>query len=144
MIDAAKSAGVTRIIYTSILKGPANPMILAQDHIAAEAALHAAGTPATILRIKWYTETFTGALGAAAPHGAMIGAAGEGRVSSAARKDYAKAIAATAFDVAHAGKTCELAGDIATPAPTSPPQWPGLRASRWPTCRCGRRIMPRP
>ena len=65
MIDAAKSAGVTRIIYTSILKGPANPMILAQDHIAAEAALLASGIPATLLRNGWYTENSTGALGAA-------------------------------------------------------------------------------
>ncbi len=41
------------------------------------------------------------------------GAAGEGRVSSAARQDYAEAIAVTALDAAHAGKTYELAGDSA-------------------------------
>lgn len=110
-IAAAKAAGVRRLVYTSILKGEANPMILAQDHIATEAAIRDAGLPATILRNGWYTENYTGALGAAVQHGAILGAAGEGRVNSAARKDYAEAIAVTALDAAHAGRTYELAGD---------------------------------
>jgi NAD(P)H dehydrogenase (quinone) len=113
VIAAAKAAGVGRIVYTSILKGDASPMILAQDHIATEAALAEAGVPATILRNGWYTENYTGSLGAALEHGAMIGAAGEGRVASAARKDYAEAIAVVALDATHAGKTYELAGDTA-------------------------------
>jgi NAD(P)H dehydrogenase (quinone) len=112
-IAAAKAAGVKRILYTSILKGDANPMILAQDHIATEAALKDSGIPATLLRNGWYTENSTGALGAAIQHGAMIGSAGEGRISFAARKDYAEAIAITALDASHAGKTYELAGDTA-------------------------------
>lgn len=64
-IQAAKEAGVARILYTSILKGDASPLILAQDHIATEVALREAGIPATILRNGWYTENYTGALGAA-------------------------------------------------------------------------------
>ncbi|OYU39709.1 MAG: NAD(P)-dependent oxidoreductase [Pseudorhodobacter sp. PARRP1] len=112
VIDAAKAAGVKRIIYTSILKGDASPMILAQDHIATEAALHAAGIPATILRNGWYTENYTGSLKPSVEHGALIGASGAGRIASAARADYAEAIAVTALDDAHAGKTYELAGDI--------------------------------
>lgn len=112
-IAAAKAAGVKRILYTSILKGDQNPMILAQDHIATEAAIREAGIPATILRNGWYTENYTGSLGAALEHGAIIGAAGEGKVNSAARKDYAEAIAVAALDAAHTGKTYELAGDAA-------------------------------
>lgn len=113
VIAAAKQAGVKRMLYTSILKGDASPMILAQDHIATEAAIKSSGIPATILRNGWYTENYTGALGAAVQHGAIIGAAGEGRVNSAARKDYAEAIAVTALDASHAGKVYELAGDAA-------------------------------
>ncbi len=112
-IQAAKEAGVSRILYTSILKGDASPLILAQDHIATEADLRKAGIPATILRNGWYTENYTGALGAALAHGAMIGAAGNGQVASAARKDFAEAIAVTALDASHAGMTYELAGDTA-------------------------------
>jgi NAD(P)H dehydrogenase (quinone) len=104
---------VGRIVYTSILKGAANPMILAADHVATEAALAGSGVAHTVLRNGWYTENFTGALGAAVQHGAILGAAGEGRVSSAARKDYAEAIAVTALDGAHSGKVYELAGDAA-------------------------------
>lgn len=113
VIAAAKAAGVKRLIYTSILKGDQSPMGLAQDHIATEAAIRDAGIPATLLRNGWYTENYTGALGAALQHGAIIGAAGEGRVNSAARKDYAEAIAVVALDEAHTGKTYELAGDTA-------------------------------
>jgi NAD(P)H dehydrogenase (quinone) len=111
VIAAAKAAGVKRLIYTSILKGDASPMILAADHIATEAAIRDSGIPATILRNGWYTENYTGALGAAVQHGAIIGAAGQGRVTSAARKDYAEAIAVTALDDSHANKIYELAGD---------------------------------
>ena len=111
VIAAAKAAGVGRIVYTSILKGDASPMILAADHIATEAALRESGLATTILRNGWYTENYTGALGAALEHGAILGAAGEGRVATAARKDYAEAIAVTALDASHAGKVYELAGD---------------------------------
>jgi NAD(P)H dehydrogenase (quinone) len=111
VIAAAKDAGVGRIIYTSILKGDASPMILAQDHIATEAAIRDSGIAFTILRNGWYTENYTGALGAALEHGAILGAAAEGRVSTAARKDYAEAIAVTALDAGHTGKIYELAGD---------------------------------
>lgn len=112
VITAAKTAGVKRILYTSILKGDASPMILAQDHIATEAALKDSGIPATILRNGWYTENYTGSLKASVEHGALIGASGEGRIASAARADYADAIAVTALDDRHVGKVYELAGDI--------------------------------
>jgi NAD(P)H dehydrogenase (quinone) len=113
VIASAKAAGVKRIIYTSILKGEASPMLLAADHIATEQALKASGIPTTLLRNGWYTENYTGTLGASVAHGAVIGASGEGRISTAARADYAEAIAVTALDAAHTGKTYELAGDTA-------------------------------
>ena len=113
VIDAAKAAGVGRIVYTSLLKGDASPMILAQDHIATEAYLAASGLAHTVLRNGWYTENHTGSLGGAIAAGAMIGASGEGRIASAARADYAEAIAVTALDATHAGKVYELAGDAA-------------------------------
>lgn len=112
-IAAAKAAGVKRLIYTSILKGDTSPMLLAQDHIATEAALAESGLAVTVLRNGWYTENYLGALPAVLEHGAVLGAAGEGRLSTASRVDFAEAIAVTALDDAHAGKTYELAGDTA-------------------------------
>lgn len=113
VIDAAKAAGVGRIVYTSILKGDKSPMMLTADHIPTEAALKASGLPYTVLRNGWYTENYTGSLAGSVAHGAMIGSSGEGRISSAARADYAEAIAVVASTSGHEGQTYELAGDTA-------------------------------
>ncbi len=113
VIAAAKAAGVGHILYTSILKGDTSPMLLAQDHIGTEAAIRQSGLPFTLLRNGWYTENFTGSLGAALAHGAMVGSAGQGRISAAPRADYAEAIAVVASGTEHQGQVYELAGDTA-------------------------------
>ena len=110
VIAAAKAAVVGRIVYTSILKGAASPLMLAPDHVATEAALAEAGIPATILRNGWYTENYTGSLGAALQAGMMIGAAGNAVLSTAPRADYAEALAVAALDAGTAGQTYELGG----------------------------------
>lgn len=111
VIDAAKAAGVARVIYTSLLRADTSAMLLAADHKASEAHLMASGIGYTVLRNGWYTENHTGSLGGAIAAGAMIGSAGAGRFSSAARADYAEAIAAVALAEGHAGKVYELGGD---------------------------------
>jgi NAD(P)H dehydrogenase (quinone) len=113
VIDAAKAAGVRRIVYTGILKGEASPMLLSKDHIETEAALRASGVPHTVLRNGWYIENKTGSLGGAIAAGALIGSSGEGRFSAAARQDFAEAIAVVAAEDGHVGKVYELAGDTA-------------------------------
>ena len=50
--------------------------------------------PATILRNGWYFENYTGQLDTYLEHGAILGSAGDGRISGAARADYAEAAAA--------------------------------------------------
>lgn len=102
-----------RVIYTSILKGDASPMLLAQDHRATEAALKASGLTYTLLRNGWYLENLTGSLAAALAHGAVIGSAGEGLFSAAARADFAEAIAVTAATEGHDNAVYELASDTA-------------------------------
>lgn len=111
VIDAARAAGVGRILYTSLLKADTSPMLLAADHKATEEAIRASGLPFTLLRNGWYIENHTASLGGAIAAGALIGAAGEGRFSAAARADYAEAIAVTAAGDGHHGKVYELAGD---------------------------------
>lgn len=113
VIAAAKSAGVGRVVYTSILRADTSPMILAADHKATEEALQASGQTHTILRNGWYTENHTGSLAGAIAAGALIGSAGEGKFSSAARADYAEAIAAVAATDGHDGAVYELGGDTA-------------------------------
>ena len=113
VIDAAKAAGVSRIVYTSILHADTSPMSLAPEHRVTEALLAKSGLKVTLLRNGWYHDNYLGALPAALEHGAMIGAAGEGRISSASREDFAEAAAVAATGEGHEGQTYELAGDTA-------------------------------
>ena len=113
VIAAAKAAGVGEIVYTSLLHADRSPLSLAGEHVETEALLAASGIPHVILRNGWYAENYTGAIPAALQHGALIGAAGAGRISGAARADYAEAAAVVLAESGHAGKTYELAADTA-------------------------------
>ena len=113
VIQAAKQAGVKRIVYTSLLHADTSPLSLAQEHRETESMLKTAGIPFTILRNGWYTENYTGSVAGAVAGGAFIGSAGEGRISSATRADYAEAAAVVLTSAGHDGKTYELAGDEA-------------------------------
>ena len=55
-IDAAKSAGVKLIAYTSILHTDTSELILTEEHRATEAYLKASGVPHVLLLNGCYTE----------------------------------------------------------------------------------------
>lgn len=113
VIDAAKAAGVKRIVYTSLLHADISPLSLAGEHLATEAALKASGIDHTILRNGWYFENYTGSIPGALAGGVFIGAAGQGQISGAMRADYAEAAAVALTTSGHEGKVYELAGDLA-------------------------------
>jgi len=111
VIDAAKRAGVSLLAYTSLLHADRSPLGLAAEHQATEALLKESGVPYVLLRNGWYTENYLASIPPALQHGAYIGSAGEGRIASAARADYAEAAAAVLTLAGQAGKVYELAGD---------------------------------
>lgn len=113
VIDAAKTAGVALLAYTSLLHADTTPMGLGTEHRATEQALIASGVPYAILRNGWYTENYAASIAPAITHSAFIGAAGEGKIASASRQDYADAAAAVLTQDGVAGKIFELAGDHA-------------------------------
>jgi NAD(P)H dehydrogenase (quinone) len=113
VIDAARKAGVQRIVYTTLLRADTSPLSLAPEHVETEALLRASGIAHTILRNGWYSENYTGSIAGALAGGAFIGSAGEGRIAAAARADYAAAAVAVLTAPGHDGKTYELAGDSA-------------------------------
>ena len=113
VIDAAKQAGVKQLFYTSILHADSSPLGLATEHLATEVAIKEWGLTYTILRNGWYTENYTGSAKGAVGAGAFIGNAGDGKIASAARVDYAEAAAVVLAGEGHEGKTYELAGDEA-------------------------------
>ncbi|MFG1270448.1 SDR family oxidoreductase [Xanthobacter versatilis] len=110
-IDAAKRAGVKRIAYTSVLHADVSKLGLAEEHRQTEALLEASGLPFTLLRNGWYTENYTASIPAALQHGAVIGSAGPGLISSAARRDYAEAAAVALIEDTGSRTVHELAGD---------------------------------
>lgn len=112
-IDAARAAGVQRIVYTSAPHADTSTLVLAPEHKATEELIVASGLPFTILRNGWYTENYVGAAEQARDTGAVLTSAGEGLVSSASRADYAEAAAVVLLDDAHAGQVYELSGDQA-------------------------------
>ncbi|KAB8045740.1 NAD(P)H-binding protein [Janthinobacterium rivuli] len=110
VIDAAKRAGVSLLAYTSVLRADTSPLGLAAEHVITEAAIRASGLPYTFLRNGWYLENHTEHLAPVLEHGVVLGAAQNGRFSSAARADYAAAAAAV-LTAAQPQAIYELAGD---------------------------------
>lgn len=111
VINAAKAAHVKFIAYTSLLHADTSPLGLADEHVATEKMLAESGIAYALLRNGWYTENYLASAPAALEHGIFIGAAGEGKIASATRADYAAAAARVISEEGHAGKTYELAGD---------------------------------
>jgi NAD(P)H dehydrogenase (quinone) len=111
VIDAAKAAGVGLLAYTSILHADTSPLPLAAEHKETEALIRASGLPAVILRNSWYTENYLAGIPTALQYGVVLGSAGDGRIASAARADYAAAAAAVLTLDEQAGHIYELAGD---------------------------------
>ncbi|MEU0307649.1 SDR family oxidoreductase [Streptomyces cyaneofuscatus] len=113
IVEAAKAAGVAQLAYTGILGGPDADFLLADEHKATEQLILDSGLPYTFLRNGWYTENYTANLAPVLEHGAVVANAGEGRIASASRADYAAAAAAVVTGEGHLGKAYELSGDTA-------------------------------
>lgn len=113
VIDAAKTAGVKLIAYTSLLHADRSPLGLAEEHVATEKMLADAGIPYVLLRNGWYTENYLASVPPALEHGVFIGSAGDGKIASASRQDYAEAAAKVLTLDNQAGRVYELAGDHA-------------------------------
>ncbi len=113
VINAAKAAGVKFIAYTSLLHADTSPLGLHVEHVETEKALAESGVTYALLRNGWYTENYLASAPPALEHGVFIGAAGEGKIASATRADYAAAAAKVVSEDGHAGNVYELAGDSA-------------------------------
>ena len=111
-VDAARAANVGLIVYTSIYKASDSSLKLAAEHAVTEDAIRASGLPFVFLRNGWYLENYTGQVAQTVSNGAVLGAAGDGRVSAATRADFAAAAAAVLVDPV-AGSIYELGGDEA-------------------------------
>ncbi|OON78431.1 SDR family oxidoreductase [Streptomyces tsukubensis] len=113
VIDAAKEAGVALLAYTGVLGGPDADFELAAEHKVTEQAVLDSGLPYVFLRNGWYHENYTRNLAPVLAQGVVVAAAGDGRIASASRADYAAAAVAVLTTEGHEGRAYELSGDVA-------------------------------
>ncbi|MGW1488208.1 SDR family oxidoreductase, partial [Micromonospora parva] len=114
VIDAAKLAGVERLVYTSILKADTTANPLAPEHKATEEVLAASGLSYTVLRNSWYTENYTDQLPQYLGSGTILGATGGSTISAATRADYAGAAVAALTRDEDGNAVYELGGTAFT------------------------------
>jgi len=119
VIAAAVAAGVSHVVYTSVLHATSAPIaFISVEHEDTERALEASGVAFTVLRNGWYFENIDSRIAGAVATGTLFGAQGAGKISFAARSDYADAAVAVLLNpTAHKGEVLELAGDAAYSLP---------------------------
>lgn len=113
VIEAAREAGVSLLAYTSIVNAGTSGILIAADHVATEALIVDSGLPFVLLRNSWYNENYTASIPTYLERGTVIGSAGAGLVSAAARADYAEAAAEVLTGQGHENRVYELGGDPA-------------------------------
>ncbi|CAM3882843.1 SDR family oxidoreductase [Paracidovorax anthurii] len=111
VIAAAEKAGVSLLAYTGLIHCDQWTVPFAEDHKVTEQDLASSSLPTVVLRNGWYWENHTQGLRGAIAAGALAGAAGDGRIAWAARRDLAEGGIAVLTGDGHAGKIYELAGD---------------------------------
>lgn len=114
VIEAVERAKVSRIVYTSMLNADTSTNPLAEEHRDTEAVLHAATVPFVSLRNGWYTENYTSQVGTYLDRGEIVGAAGNGAICAATRRDYADAAAVALLQDGDNNRTYELGGPAFT------------------------------
>ncbi|MFJ2666790.1 SDR family oxidoreductase [Nocardia fluminea] len=108
VVNAAKDAGVQRIVYLSFVgAAPDATFTFGRDHWYTEQAIRASGLAFTFLRDNQYQDII--------PHfadadGLIEGPAGDGEVAAVTRADVADCAAAVLDSDAHHGKTFDLTG----------------------------------
>lgn len=112
-VEAARTAGVGRVFYTSMPQPDDSEVTFRGDHLGTEQAIKASGLAYTIFRNGWYMENLFMSLPQALASGQWYTSAGEGRIAHIAREDIARAIAAGLAKPADANVTYTLTGEKA-------------------------------
>jgi NAD(P)H dehydrogenase (quinone) len=109
--QAAQEGGVRLLAYTSTAYADTSTMDLAIEHHESEVAIRQLGIPSVFLRNGWYLENHSAQISFYLEHGAVFGSAGDGRISGAARADFAAAAAAVLTTDGHENAVYELGSD---------------------------------
>jgi NAD(P)H dehydrogenase (quinone) len=110
-IKAAQEAGVSHVVYTSLVgSGPESPVLFAPDHHGTEAALADSTLTWTVLRNNLYAEVLLGSLGQAIQTGQLFSAAAQGKTAYVTREDCARAAAAALASPFNGRRTLDITG----------------------------------
>ncbi|GAK30680.1 NmrA family protein [Weissella oryzae SG25] len=93
VIQAAKTAKLDYIVYTSFPEAPNADNMLAPDHAATEQMIKDSGIAHTFVRNNWYLENELPLIKIALADGSLPFTAGTGRTGWALRREYAAAAA---------------------------------------------------
>ena len=111
-IDAAATAGIDRVVFTSIVNPvPRNPIgANAWEQGTTESMLHRSGLAWTVLRFGSFAELQLPPAATAVKNRRLITNAGDGRIVPVSRRDCAEAAAVTLTTDGHCGNTYEITG----------------------------------
>ncbi|MCW2771101.1 MAG: NAD(P)-dependent oxidoreductase [Aeromicrobium sp.] len=113
VIDAAVAQGVQLLAYTSAPAAGVSTLPVAPEHLATEEYLATTDLDHVLLRNGWYHENYLPALEAARSTGSVLTSAGNGKVASAARADFAEGAAVVLTTDEPLKPVYELGGDVA-------------------------------
>jgi NAD(P)H dehydrogenase (quinone) len=113
VIDAAIANDISRVVYTSAPQVDTSTLPVAPEHLETEQYLASTAVDHVVLRNNWYHENYASAVETAAATGSVLTSAGDGRVASAARQDFAEAAAVILTTDGPVKRVYELAGDVA-------------------------------
>jgi NAD(P)H dehydrogenase (quinone) len=116
VVNAARTAGVAHIFYTSVIKPAADARFAASPgHFHTEELIRASGLPHTLFRNNLYMDLVPLMFGGAQATGQLAHNGGAGRVGFVARQDIAEALATSLSLDGQEGRTYA----ITAPAPYS-------------------------
>jgi NAD(P)H dehydrogenase (quinone) len=109
IIEAAQSAGIKRLVYTSFINIDGQDVI-AQQHRYTEKLIKNSGIVFTILRPSLYMDSYIFEIEIAMEKGVYRSTLGESGVAFISRQDIARCAATTLLNENHVGKTYTLTG----------------------------------
>lgn len=110
-IDAAKAAGVKRIVYTSFTNASYDSLFdFATSHADTEAYLKKSGVAYTVLRNNQYIENLNSGIAHAKEAGTLYQPGATGKVAYLRRADVAAALAGAILGSGHENKIYEITG----------------------------------
>jgi NAD(P)H dehydrogenase (quinone) len=102
VVNAAKGAGVSHIVYTSVVKpAPVACFAASPGHFQTEVLIRDAGIPHTFFRNNLYLDIVPFLFGGALASGTLTHSGGNGRIGFVAREDIAEALATVLTSEGH-------------------------------------------